>query len=382
MYNFTDIYKYSKDLNVLYVEDDIAMLSSSRDIFESYFSRVDTAMDGLVGLAEYRAYKKDTSQFYDLVITDMHMPNMNGLEMIQNIKKINKGQNIIVISAHDDSSELIMLIREGVSNFITKPINSDQLLQTFYKSSYEIYNEKMKNEFVISQSKLVSMGEMIDSIAHQWLTPITIIKASSDVLEMDIEEDILNKENVLSCIAKQTSQIEYLVETLNEFRSFFRPSNKFEVCKFENLLNGVLILLKEKLTFHSINIETKLANNIEIQVIPNEFKHVLINIINNAIYEFQDRKIENPTLMIDTSLKENSVVLEISDNAGGISEDIIEKIFQSNFTTKEDKGSGMGLYMAKLILDKINAKVKVTNIANGTKFTISLEKINYAVSGI
>jgi len=375
MYSFSDIYKYSKDLNVLYVEDDIAMLNSSKDIFESYFVRVDTEMDGLAGLEKYTAYKKETSQFYDLVITDIHMPNMNGLEMIQHIKRVNRGQNIIVISAHDDSTELIALIREGVSNFITKPINNTQLLKTLYKSSYEIYNEKMKNEFVISQSKLVSMGEMIDGIAHQWLTPITLIQAHSDTLEMDIEDGELSKQNVLECIGKQSIQIEHLIETLNEFRSFFKPSNKLEVCKFENLLNATLVLLKEKLIFHSINVEILASDNIQIQVVPNEFKHVLINIINNAIYEFQNRKIKNPKLIINSYLHEKSVVLEIVDNAGGISKDIIDKIFYNNFTTKEDNGSGMGLYLVQLILEKINAKIEVQNVPEGTKFTIRLHRI-------
>jgi signal transduction histidine kinase len=375
MYSFNDIYKYSKELTVLYVEDDMAMLNSSSDIFDSYFVRVDTAMDGRAGLEKYTAYKKETAQFYDLIITDIHMPIMDGLEMIQHIKKINRGQNIIVISAHDDSSELISLLREGVSNFITKPINSNQLLNTLYKSSYEIYNEKMKNEFIISQSKLVSMGEMIDGIAHQWLTPITLIQAHSERLEMDIEDGILKKQSVIECISKQSIQIEHLIETLNEFRSFFKPSNKIEICKFESLLNATLVLLKEKLILHSINVELSSSDNIQIQVVPNEFKHVLINIINNAIYEFHDRKIKNPKLIIESYLEKKHVILEIVDNAGGISKDVIGKIFQNNFTTKKDHGSGMGLYLVQLILEKINAKIEVENVLHGTKFTIKLHRV-------
>jgi len=375
MYSFSEIYNYSESLNVLYVEDDLTMLESSYDIFQSYFHHVHTATDGKDGLEKYRLYQKQNLKFYDLVITDIQMPNMNGIEMIQNIKKINSKQTVIVISAYSDSDKLMALIQEGISYFITKPMVMTQLSHVLYNASQALYNERMQNEFIINQSKMASMGEMIDTIAHQWLGPINLMKMQTEILEMDIEDGILNSQNVLECSNKQALQIDYLIETLNEFRNFFRPSNKFMLCGYKDILNSTLILLKDKLILHTIVVEINIEQDIQLNIIPNEFKHVLINIINNAIDEFKNKKVENPKLVINGYEEEQFVVLEIIDNAGGIAPNIIEKIFQKNFTTKQNKGTGVGLHLVMLILEKINAKIEVENKGNGAKFSIRLNKV-------
>jgi len=375
MYSFSEIYNYSKSLNVLYVEDDLTMLESSYDIFQSYFHHVDTAIDGEDGLQKYKLYEETNCKFYDLIITDIQMPKMNGIELIQNIKKIHKKQTVIVISAYNDSDKLMALIEEGISYFITKPMVMTQLSQVLYNASQSLYNERMQNEFILNQSKMASMGEMIDTIAHQWLGPINLMKMQTEVLEMDIEDGILNPQNVLECSSKQALQIDYLIETLNEFRNFFRPSDKYVQCGYKDILNSTLILLKDKLVLHTIVVEINIEQEIQLNVIPNEFKHVLINIINNAIYEFEDKKVKNPKLIINGYEEEEFVVLEIIDNAGGIPSEIIENIFQKNFTTKQNQGTGVGLHLVMLILEKINAKIEVKNQDNGAKFSIRLNKI-------
>jgi len=375
MYSFSEIYNYSQDLNVLYVEDDLTMLHSSYDIFQSYFHHVDTAIDGEDGFQKYKLYEENNFKFYDLVITDIQMPKMNGIEMIQNMKKMHQKQTVIVISAYNDSDKLMALIQEGIPYFLTKPMVMSQLSQVLYNASQSLYNERMQNEFILNQSKMASMGEMIDTIAHQWLGPINLMKMQTEVLEMDIEDGILNAQSVLECSSKQALQIDYLVETLNEFRNFFRPSDKYVLCGYKDILNSTLILLKDKLILHTIVVEINIEQDIQLNIIPNEFKHVLINIINNAIYEFEDRKVQNPKLIINGYEEEESVVLEIIDNAGGIPSEIIEKIFQKNFTTKQDKGTGVGLHLVMLILEKINAKIVVENLGNGAKFSIRLNKI-------
>ena len=375
MYDFKDVYTYSKELNILYVEDDEATLHASRDIFESFFSTVSVAVDGVEGLEKYISFKNDTSKFYDLVITDINMPRKNGLEMIKDIRDIHSEQVVIVISAYNDSERLIELIREGISNFITKPIMPKQLIQILYKSSQSIYNEKIKNDFLIGQSKLASMGEMIDTIAHQWLGPINLMKIQVEMLETDIGDGIIEKKDIEECSKKQTLQINHIIETLNEFRAFFRPSSELSEITIKEIINSTLILLKDNLLLGRVDIAVNIKDDSVIKVIPSEFKHVLINIINNSIDEFKIKNTQNPKITITAYEKDDNVILELIDNAGGIPENIIDKIFKVNFTTKSDyDGTGMGLYLVTLILEKINAQIDVQNVQNGVKFTIMLSK--------
>lgn len=373
MADFKETYKYSKDLNILYVEDDVEMLAATQIMFENFFFKVDTATDGVEGLQKYKDYKEKSSQYYDLIMTDINMPNKNGLEMIKDIRAINSEQPIIVISAYNDSERLMDLIREGISNFITKPIMPNQLIQIIHKVSQSIYSQKLQNEFIIGQSKLASMGEMIDTIAHQWQAPITIIKLQAQMLEMDINQGMLNEDDILECIDKQSIQINHIIETLNEFRLFFRPSTELVTVLCKELVDSMLILLKDKLVKHTISVDVNMAENLKIEVIPNEFKHVLINIIDNAIDEFQRADIQDPKIVINSYEEDNHSILEIIDNAGGIPPEIIDKILEANFTTKEsDKGTGMGLHLVSLILQKINAKIHIENVQDGAKFSIKL----------
>ena len=136
--DFETIYQYSKDLTVLYAEDDSNIQEETLDILEMFFPRVDTVSNGKEA---YDLYCKNHEE-YDLVITDISMPVMDGTELIKNIHKINSEQVIIVISAYNESSRLIDLIELGIYSFIMKPVNQEQFFTALYKSSKIVYNQK------------------------------------------------------------------------------------------------------------------------------------------------------------------------------------------------------------------------------------------------
>ena len=373
--DFHEIYQYSKDLNILYVEDDEQILESTQHIFENFFKITDTAIDGVDGLEKYKAYKEEKLLFYDLVVTDINMPRKNGIDMIREMRVLNPTQVVIVISAYNDTERLLELIREGISNFITKPIMPNQLMDIIYKTSEGLHSKNMYREYTLQQAKLASMGEMIDTIAHQWLGPINLIKMQAQALEMEIEDGELKKEDIKECADNQALQINHIIATLNEFRSFFRPSGEKEVVLCEDVVHSTLILLKDKLLSHTVNVELNLQDNCKIDVIVNEFKHVLINIITNAIDEFESKDIVNPTITINSFKKDDKVVIEIVDNASGIPQEIIDKIFEQNFTTKLGSGgTGVGLHLVSQILQKIDANIRVDNTKSGARFSIYLKK--------
>ncbi|MBV5321106.1 MAG: response regulator, partial [Sulfuricurvum sp.] len=126
MINVKDVFHYSEKLSVLYVEDDTSLRDEMELLFSPFFEFVEIAVDGLDGLEKYNRRK------FDIVITDINMPRMNGIEMITAIRAIHPEQKIIAVSAHNESDILINLIENGVSSFILKPIIHQNILNVLY----------------------------------------------------------------------------------------------------------------------------------------------------------------------------------------------------------------------------------------------------------
>jgi len=379
MINIKDIIEKTQDIVLLYVEDNKDTREATLLILNDLFNHIIVGVDGVDGLEKYIEFKEETGEYIDLVITDINMPLKDGIEMINDIHNINPNQVTTVISAYNDSKYLMKLIEQGVDHFILKPIKASQLMNTIYKTCINIKNKKEKEQFIIQQAQFASMGEMIDSIAHQWLQPINVIKMQTSLLEIENnDETILAKEDISNYINKQTKQIEHIVNTLEEFRSFFRPNTNLEIVSYKTLVDSVLLLLKDNIINSTVKIYNNTSDNLYVSVIKNEFKHILINIINNAIDAFKDNNFDNRHLSIETSIQDGNAILSIHDNAGGIPEDVIDKVFQANVTTKsKEKGTGMGLYLCTQIVHKINGKLTVSNInkefGKGVQFNIILK---------
>ena len=140
--DYKKVTQYTKNLSILYVEDDVDLLEETTELLEDLFYRVDTAKNGLVGFNKYNEYYDRESKYYDLVITDVNMPVMDGMDLIRDIYSLNKIQPIVVVSAYSESSKLIQMIQSGINNFLMKPINPDEFMLMLYKISRDIVNER------------------------------------------------------------------------------------------------------------------------------------------------------------------------------------------------------------------------------------------------
>ncbi len=138
MINTKLILESTRELNVLYVEDSVVLLKTTKELLSNYFHNIDTAVDGEEGLGKYLDYEKNNNKFYDLVITDINMPKLNGIEMSRKILKDNPLQAILVTTAHNEPEYLLDALNLNVNGFLTKPINSEHLMQTLYKISQSI----------------------------------------------------------------------------------------------------------------------------------------------------------------------------------------------------------------------------------------------------
>ena len=225
---------------------------------------------------------------------------------------------------------------------------------------------------LLQQSKMASMGEMMDAVAHQWKQPLNALTMYSDLFKSDFEEGNVDKAYVNDMLEGVHTQIEHMIHTLSEFRNFFRPNTSVVHFNLLENIKGVLFLVKDEFLKNSIVLEIDINKKLVLTGNENEFKHLILNIINNAKDAFNERKTENRLISIKAFMrKDNNLGIEIKDNAGGIPEEVIEHIFEANVTTKDkDKGTGIGLYMSEQIVEKMGGKIKVFNTGEGACFEI------------
>lgn len=248
------------------------------------------------------------------------------------------------------------------------------------KVEKEIANRKEKEKMLLQQSKLAAMGEMMDAVAHQWKQPINLINMQVDMVKYDFEDGLIDAKYIEEFQKKVSSQVTHMTNTLNEFRSFFRPNKEVEEFNVSNMIDKVLLLVNDEFVKNKIKIEIDKQVNFTLNGIENEFKHLILNIINNSKDAFNDNNIEKRIIYIRLKEDENSKSIEIHDNAGGIPEYVISDIFKANVTTKaEGKGTGIGLYMSSQIASKHHGTLTVINENGGAKF-IFLYKKNHNIN--
>ena len=236
--------------------------------------------------------------------------------------------------------------------------------------------EKENQEMLVQQAKHAALGEMMDAVAHQWKQPLNAITMLSELLILEEKDGFVSSKYLQEYKKDMDIQVNHLLTTLSEFRSFFRPDKEAEDINLLQIINSVELLVKDELMKHSITLVVNCADNISIKVIKNEFKHILLNLINNSKDAFIERNIQKRKITITVTQNDQETILEFRDNAGGIPKKILPHIFEANVTSKsEEKGSGIGLYMSKQIAEKMSAELSVTNIAKGAMFTLIMKNI-------
>jgi len=228
---------------------------------------------------------------------------------------------------------------------------------------------------MFQQARFAEMGEMISMIAHQWRQPLNHISIIVNTLFLKYKKDSLNDE-VMSDVKKQFQHnIVYMSKTIDDFQNFFKPQQQKENFFIIDLVNDTLLLIKPLFDKEKITFDIQIDENISYYGYKSELGQVVLNILNNAKDAFWVRNIENKYIKIQLLKQiDKTLTVVIEDNAGGIQSDIIDKIFDPYFSTKNSKnGTGLGLYIAKIIItDHFKGKINVKNIDSGSKFEILL----------
>ncbi|WP_419765018.1 MAG: PAS domain S-box protein [Arcobacter sp.] len=245
--------------------------------------------------------------------------------------------------------------------------------------------KKEKDRLLYHKSKMEAMGEMIENIAHQWRQPLSAITTSASGIKLQKEFGTLSDENLIKCIDIIVDTSNHLSSTIDDFRNFFKQTKEKNTFNIEEPFKKALKLLSAQLDNKNIEL-IKNIDNIEITSLENELIHVILNILNNAIdaYDnFDEKEFDKKYIFIDCYKENDFLNIEIKDNAKGIKDEIIDRIFEPYFTTKHrSDGTGIGLFMTQEIVHKhLGGDIEVekltfkydNNIYTGSKFIIKLE---------
>ncbi len=316
----------------------------------------------------------------DLILSDIQMPDVDGFQFVDYIKSIEKTKDIPVIfitGIYDKDSYQKKGYDLGVIEYISKPIDND-LLTSKLKVFINIFEDKRNsadeldkaNKLLVHNAKMASMGEMIGVISHQLKQPLNVLSLYCHDIKFSYDMDELDKETVDDFAINTKKQIKHMSDTIDSFLSFFTLEKSFVKISVKKAIDGFLDLMKSQIGKNNVDIKLNIEDNY-IMGVEMELSQVFMNLITNSIQAYNERDIENRVIEINSYKKDSTIFLEIGDNAGGIDEDNLEKLFDPYFTTKES-GTGIGLYMVKLVIkNSLKGNLKVENSSKGLKFIMT-----------
>ena len=241
---------------------------------------------------------------------------------------------------------------------------------------------KNQERIISQQAKQAALGEMIGNIAHQWRQPLSTISTAATGLKMQSRYGMLSDEHLIESCDTINEQAQYLSHTIDDFRNFIKGNREKKIFRLNDAVEYFLNLTGGALGDHRIELERDIPNNIQINGYENELIQCFINIFNNAKDAFHDKKINPRAIRISAEEHKDRVVIIFLDNAGGIPDDVLPKIFEPYFTTKHKaQGTGLGLHMTyNLIVDGMGGTIEADNATyrykgwdyTGARFTITL----------
>ncbi|MBF0537224.1 MAG: PAS domain S-box protein [Nitrospirae bacterium] len=245
----------------------------------------------------------------------------------------------------------------------------------------EIAKRQAHEQMLRQQSKMAAIGEMMGIIAHQWKQPLNVISLIMQGLVVTHGLGELDDKKIEDVFASIMGQIRFMVDTMDDFRDFLRPSKAKVRFDVKTAIDELISMFGYIFSKNAINVNLKADQVLKLTTngYPNEFKQVILNILNNAKEAIISRHNTDANLQgqidVDITNDDNKgqIVILIRDNGGGIPSDVMDRIFEPYFTTKGAEGTGIGLYMSKTIIEtNMDGSLTARGIDGGTEFTITL----------
>jgi PAS domain S-box-containing protein len=289
-------------------------------------------------------------------------PDVEKFHEMLNSKQMFTRQNYTVTQFDQTDKKLILSISKTYSenDSITVITVSDVTeLSKLHES------QKEQTAMLLQQSKMAAMGEMIAAITHQWKQPLNAVGLLSQLIESEYKQATLTEEDLDEYIANIGEQIEFMLQTIKDFTDFFNPTlqkDKFEV---RSALKEIIDLVSVLLTNYRVSVELELPDEeVFVYGSKNELKDAIVS----------NKRSEQGKIKVTCKIENKNIIIAVADNGGGIPGNVLENLFRSYFTTKGEKGTGIGLYIAKLIAEtKLNGTISAHNEPDGAVFTLQIK---------
>jgi len=318
------------------------------------------------------AYEVLEKEKINVILMDIMMPEIDGLEATEAIKANKKLSHIpiIMVTATEDDEILKRSFELGAVDFVRKPINKVELIVRLST----LLQSQEKDALLLQHSRFDAMEEIISMLAHQWRQPLGIVHAIIGTLQTQKELGILNDDELshaLDGIVKHTNELSQMI---TNFGDFFKSTINPSLCNPNEAISETLTFLHEGLEKSHIQVNLDLGDLAPIF----HTKNLLIQVITNIIINAKEAHLRHPKkdafININSFKQRNKINILIEDNAGGMDEEIVSHIFEPYFTTKQERnGKGLGLFLVKTILtQQLDGSISVTSKNEKSKFLISL----------
>lgn len=242
----------------------------------------------------------------------------------------------------------------------------------------EVVKNKQKDTILIEQSRLAAMGGMVASIGHQWRQPLNNLSLLMHDVREALEFGEIDDQYIDRFTRESMQQIQHMARTINDFRKFYKPNKEKSIFSVGDSIEEALSIFSLSLKNHGIQVEFEYRGQQMAYGYPNEYSQVVLNILTNARDAFVHKDISHRKLAIKIGESGNFITTEFIDNAGGIEPAFLKKVFDPYFTTRS-QGTGLGLYMTKMILENMNGSVSVENTGDGSRFSLLVPKVSAAI---
>ncbi|RXJ99916.1 PAS domain-containing sensor histidine kinase [Arcobacter sp. CECT 8989] len=259
-------------------------------------------------------------------------------------------------------------LEEKVKEQTAKLLELNQTLE--HRVAKEIEKNEEKQKLLFWQSRMASLGQMLANIAHQWRQPLTELTLTLFNVKKAVKKE--NTKEIDAYYKESLEIINNMSKTIDDFSNFFNPNKDKEEFCLKSSIEEALAITKKMLEKNSIKIETHLEK-IDIFGVSNELSQIIINLLQNSTDAFKDKE-RKKKISIKSFIDKSYAIIEFKDNAGGIEEKTLDKVFEPYFTTKhQSNGTGLGLFMSKMIIEKsLNGKITLENYNDGINITIKL----------
>lgn len=282
---------------------------------------------------------------------------------------------VTLINGVDARPEFIV----GMIEDITGRKQAEQALEDMNRTLHvrvqeEVEKNREKDRIMLIQSRQAAMGEMLGNIAHQWRQPLNIVGLIIQDLQDAQGHGQLTPEYLDKSVRRSMAVIQHMSQTIDDFRSFYRSDKEKQTFILNEVIDRVISFIEASFRNMNLTLDVHLEKAIKAEGYPNEFAQALLNLLNNARDVLLERKVRSPKVTIRLARHNGRAAVTIGDNGGGIPGNHLEHLFEPFFTTKgEGKGTGIGLYMSKNIIEKnMSGRLTARNTADGAEFRIEL----------